>query len=268
MSSWRCFKLSLNDFLQAEQDSQIPAVQYLIDLVKTVLEDNRISEQEREYLQRSIETVLPREERDIAVLRRRERVADQKRIKAEQKARQTEIERNSRPILTFDFMVAGVTHEGRGEIVELFAEDGDPVALIRDHGNKHSRNAIEVRLKNNEQIGYVPENEAARIAKLLDDGGKQSAEIKKILRGRRTPIPVVWGEIYSKDCPLTDVWTQAQVLERAGLHPKETQIAKPAQSTPAASDDPAGADRSIGCAIKGLLTVVIILIILAILVRC
>jgi len=189
-------------------------VQHLFFAVENVLEDGRITDLERDYLQKAVESVLPREQREVAVLRRRERAAEDKKLKAEEKAKQIENERKSRPIAGFDFMVAGVMHEGRATIVRLFANTGNPVYLVRDPQNIYSRNAIEVRLANNEQIGYVPETEAVRLAPILDQGGKQTATIKKIIEGRRALIPVILGEVYSDDSPLPDILTQEQICAR------------------------------------------------------
>jgi hypothetical protein len=216
---------SLREWLHNQRGSEIPAIQHLIGVVEMVLQDGRITDQEREWLQKSIETVLPREQREIAILRRRERTADEKKEKAEEK-------RKSTPIADFDFMVAGVFYEGRQSVVSRFVKVGDIVFLLRDLKNKYSRNAVEIRLSNGLQIGYVPEKDAVWIAPILDKDGCHSATIKKILDGRRGPIPVVWGELYPTDCSLPDVVSQSAAFEKCKRSEPTAQTLKPSEAKP------------------------------------
>ncbi len=204
---------SLKEWLDSQRESSLPAIKHLIGVVEEVLADGRITEQELEYLQKAIETVLPREHREVAVLRRRERVADEKKQKAE-------AIQKSRPIADFDFMVAGVFFEGRQQIIPGNVTAGDTVYLSREPQNQYSRNATAIRIQKGHKIGYVPETEAVTLAPILDQGARQSAAVKKILNGRRGLIPVVWGELYPADSPLADATTQADILERIGPEPK------------------------------------------------
>ena len=110
-------------------------------------------------------------------------------------------------------MVAGVMHEGRAALVERFVAEADTVYLAREPQNRFSPNAIAVRLTNGLDIGYIPESEAIHLAPVLDEGALHSAAIKKILRGRSAPIPVVWGELYSAQARLDDAVTQAEVRD-------------------------------------------------------
>ena len=96
-------------------------------------------------------------------------------------------------------MVAGVRYEGRPQIISRYASPDDAVYLIRDRKNTFSRNAVEVRLSNGMQIGFVPEDYATDVAPLLDSGLPHDAFITKILTGGRSPIPVVQAYVYRAD---------------------------------------------------------------------
>jgi HIRAN domain-containing protein len=100
------------------------------------------------------------------------------------------------PLETWDFMVAGSLYEGRPAVIERYARIGDPVYLARDPANRYSANAIEIRLPNGMQIGFVPETDARDMAPELDSGCPHRAYLKKILAGRRAPIPVVVASLY------------------------------------------------------------------------
>jgi hypothetical protein len=170
-------------------------------------------------LQKTIETVMPSEERGVAQMRRREAAADDRaeeaQVRAQARAEAKEAAQRRRPVARFDFMVAGVQHEGRGAAVRNHCRADDFVELVRERGNRYSRNAILVRLQTGEDIGYVPEFEAERLARFLDDGSLQSASVKKILSGRRAPIPVVWGELYGQDSGVSHARTTVRPVEAA-----------------------------------------------------
>lgn len=216
----------LNQWLASNRDSAIPAAEHLRTSVEAVLSDGRVTPEERAWLQKAVETVLPKEERDLAALRRREARADERRQAAEEKERLAELQRLNQPISTFDVMVAGVLHEGRAAVVERFVSEADTVYLAREPHNRFSPNAIAVRLASGRDIGFVPETEAVRLAPHLDQGALHSAAVKKILHGSRAPIPVIWGELYSPRAQLADAVTQAQVPKKfAAPHAPSTSPA-------------------------------------------
>lgn len=169
----------------------MPAVEHLRNAVEAVLADGRVNDEERSWLQKAIETALPREEREYAAMRRREAGAAEREAERLQSVRRAEERKRTKPIGRYDFMVAGTRHEGREAVIRESCEEGMPVTLVRELRNQHRRNAILVRLQNGSDIGYVPEAEADWIAPLLDGLALRSAEIKKVLRGGRAPIPVV-----------------------------------------------------------------------------
>jgi hypothetical protein len=178
----------LRDWLQQNQDAPIPAITFLCELVTRILSDNKVTSAERSQLNKALERVLPKELRDIAVKHRRN---------AELESWKEYL--GKRPDQTFDFMVAGVLHERRAKQVKGHARTETPIYLVREPLNAYSRNAVKVVLENGAMIGYVPEEDATTLAPLLDSGYKQKAWVKKILDGRRAPIPIVVAELYSGD---------------------------------------------------------------------
>ncbi len=133
---------ALNEWLSHNRDSAITGVVYLRESVEAVLEDGRVSEAERAWLQTAIETVMPQEERSVATMRRREAKADDRAAQAEATADAREQAKKDRPINRFDFMVAGAQHEGRAVVIQAHCQVVDDVFLVREPNNKFSRHAI------------------------------------------------------------------------------------------------------------------------------
>ena len=102
-------------------------------------------------------------------------------------------------------MVAGVRYEGRPQVITRYASPDDAVYLIRDRENRFSKNAVEVRLSNGMQIGFVPEDYATDVAPLLNSGLPHDAFITKILTGGRSPIPVVQAYVYRADAAAAEL---------------------------------------------------------------
>ena len=182
--------VELRNWLHANRVSDLPAIDFLVETVERIIADRKVTREERKELHEALEKVLPPELRKDAKAKRRE---------VEEKLKERE-----RPLLTLDFMVAGVRYEGRAQIITRYAKEADQVFLVRDRKNVHSKNAIEVRLTNGLQIGFVPEDEAVFAAGLLDKGKPHCASVKKIL-DYHVPIPVIEARIYRPDCGRKDV---------------------------------------------------------------
>ncbi|MBK8467933.1 MAG: HIRAN domain-containing protein [Chloracidobacterium sp.] len=90
-------------------------------------------------------------------------------------------------------MVAGVSFEGRGEVIADHLAEHDPVVLRREPRNPYDPNAVAIHLTTSEgqKIGYVPKAMAAEMAPLLDGGLEPFAFCKRILDRGTYPIPVV-----------------------------------------------------------------------------
>ena len=186
----------LREWLDEADAVDLPAASYLREVVERVLADGKVTPDECREVYRAIEAVLPPEVRRQAAAARKEIEATQR--EEAKAAREQEREERQRDvqIAAANFMVAGVRHEGRGDVIAQYANAGDPVRLIRDRGNRHSRFAIAVQLENGKQIGFVPEEDAQRLAPFLDQGAKCAAWMTKILGSGRVPIPVVQTKLY------------------------------------------------------------------------
>lgn len=99
------------------------------------------------------------------------------------------------PVYSASFLVAGVSYEDRYIAVERHLREGDEVFLTRDRSNRFSRHAIEVRLGNGVQIGFVPDDDAIRLASFFDQGHPYRAYCSKILTGGQQPVPEVRVQI-------------------------------------------------------------------------
>lgn len=191
----------LRQWLATNAGTDMPAVLYLASVVEQILADGRVTPDELEALQRSLETVLPLEFRKIAVARRREHAARERAAFQAEQAKLKEELRRLAPVARSDFVVAGVFYDNRGTAVEREAEDGMAIELARQPANPYDSNAISIRLPSGADVGYMPRIEAEDIAGLLDSGHRYEAEIKKILDYGRVPIPVVIAEYFAPDHP-------------------------------------------------------------------
>ncbi|TAK42931.1 MAG: hypothetical protein EPO27_15930 [Betaproteobacteria bacterium] len=210
---------SLQGWLQEHKNEDLPAIAHLTKVVETIVADGRVTAEERRELYIALETALPPDVRAIARRTRRsveEQEKDRLRVQRELEKEQQrdERERNS-AIEHWDFMVAGSRYEGRPGLIQRYAQTAAPAYLVRDLGNKYSRNAVEVRTTSGHQIGFVPEEDAADLAPLLDGGHPYRAQIKKILTGGRFPIPVVVADVYRKDAAVPQLVDPAASVPRA-----------------------------------------------------
>lgn len=154
--------------------AELPAVAFLVETAKRILEDGRLTDAERRELHRAVEAVMPKEAREAAAGARREVVEAQ------------------RPELRLDFMAAGTRHYS-GEAGRV--SPGDELELLREPSNPHDRNAVVVARLGGGQIGHVPREDAEAVAPLLDRGAMYQASCKKIL-GYNHAIPVVVASVF------------------------------------------------------------------------
>jgi len=169
----------LREWLDEADAAELPAASYLREVVERVLADGQITPEECREVYRAVEAVLPPEVRRKATAARREAEAAEREAAKAVREQEREERRRNVPIASANFMVAGVRHQGRGEIIARYANVGDPVRLVRDRSNRHSRFAIAVLLENGKQIGFVPEEDAQYLAPLLDQGAKCAAWMTK-----------------------------------------------------------------------------------------
>jgi HIRAN domain-containing protein len=211
---------ALREWLAENRDSGLPAISFLTATIEQILADGIVTPAERTALYKAIETVLPT---DIRASVRGTRVAVEATSKAQEQAGREAARHRNRAVDSWDFMVAGVRYEGRAAVVAAHANERDTAFLAREPTNRFSPHAVEVRLANGLQIGYVPEEFAIEIAHYIDRGHKHYAYIKKILTGGRAPIPVVVATVYERGAELAAAVSESQVPAGApfirGLEP-------------------------------------------------
>ena len=203
----------LRTWLEANQSSDLPAISFLIETVQKVIEDGKVTKEERQAVYKALETVLPPEIRKEAVARRREIESEEKNqqraIRDQEKQEKHEERERIRTLGSWNFMVAGVRYEDRPALIEKYVRADNVAYLKRDKFNKHSRNAIEVLTQNGVMVGFVPEDDAVDMAPLLDQGCRYEAFFTKVLSGGHTPIPVVQTYVYGANATVEGSITHA-----------------------------------------------------------
>jgi hypothetical protein len=197
---------ALREWLDENAAADLPAQQFLAEIVGRIIADGKVTPEERDEIFHAVEAVLPPDIRESARSRHRSLDAAERLAAREERDRQ-------RPVGTWDFMVAGVSHEGRAAVVERHAEAGQRAFVVRDRANRFSRNAVEVRLGNGMCVGYVPEEYAVEMAPDLDDGCLHTAVVKKIL-GRRN-IPVIVATLYRPEAEVLGLVAETAVPKTA-----------------------------------------------------
>lgn len=198
--------MRLKSVLESTDFSELPAAAHLSEVIAAALADGHLSADERQTIHRAIEAVLPTDLRREAIgyrrlLEREERElerADKERIRAESAARRD----RDRPIGRGDFMIAGVGIEPRPGVASSHAGVGCWLSLAREADNPYDRNAIAICASNGRMLGYVPASDAVELAPILDGGARYEATVKKVLSGRRGPIPIVKLVVYEGASPL------------------------------------------------------------------
>jgi hypothetical protein len=231
----------LRDWIRDHDSVDLPARDHLNAFVEQVLRDGRITPDERRELYKAIEAILPPDLRPLAKMRRQEREAEaRERQKTEQEAareRAREEKARNRPLARFNFMVAGVRHEGRAEIISDSVTAGDPAYLRRDRYNEYDRNAIEVVTEDGDEVGFVPKEDARDLAPFLDDGALQQATFSRILDQGRYPIPVVQGQLYPEGATLPNLTAREDV---PGGRPMSASASPPAAASTRPARPPIG----------------------------
>lgn len=232
--------MALRQWVDDNASADLPARDFLLQTVRRIIEDGKVTDEERIELYQAIEKILPTDIREAVRGKRRAiedaaEAADREERDADNQL-ERDAKRRSRPIGSWNFMVAGCRYEGRPAAIRDYAIPGDRAYLVRDRGNRFSTNAVEVRLQNGAQAGYVPEELAIELAPLLDQGLPHTGVLTKVLTGGRTPIPVVQARIFRVDAEVADL-----VLER------EVPATPPHASVPSPALTPASAPPRTGC---------------------
>jgi hypothetical protein len=175
----------LKAWLDVNASTDLPSIQFLTEIVNRILADGRVTDEERRELHQALERVLPPAARQQA--------------KQNRSATEAAATARNQHVYVANFLVAGIHFESRYQIISRHVAPQNVVFLVRDRGNAYSRNAVEVRLRTGQQIGYVPETYAPEIAPFLDAGHRHAAYVTKVLTGGRAPIPVIQAYIYRPD---------------------------------------------------------------------
>jgi hypothetical protein len=216
----------IHDFrawLESNESSDLPAIGFLVETVKEVLADGKVTKEERQAVYTALETVLPPDIRKDAAARRRavetEEKNQQRVLRDQAKQEKREEREQNKTLGSWNFMVAGVRYENRPALISQYVRADDTAYLKRDKANKYSRNAIEVLTQNGVMVGYVPEDDAVDMAPLLDQNCRCEAFFTKVLSGGRTPIPVVQTYVYGANATVAGVITQAETPASVKMSP-------------------------------------------------
>lgn len=205
----------LRRWLLEHRSADLPSVEFLMSVVEQIVTDSIVIPEQRKTVYKAVETVLPPKARKTAVAHQKaveviEREQTQAAREAGEQHARDKKERN-RPLASANFMVVGLDHENGSVLIHAYANSGDRVFLIRDRQNKFSRNAVEIRLQDGYQIGFVAEADAIEFAHLLDKGCLHHAFVTKVLEGRRSQIPVVQAHLYRSEYDVKDAVPEAAV---------------------------------------------------------
>jgi hypothetical protein len=100
---------------------------------------------------------------------------------------------------SFNFVIAGLSHEDRYNRVIQYCHEGDEINLQRQPNHPYDPNAVRILAPGGHEIGFAPRYFAEEMARLLDVGKPYVARCTKILGGRMGPAPVVDVHIYGKE---------------------------------------------------------------------
>jgi len=194
---------ALKDWLAENSSNDLPAIGFLSTSVERILADGKITPDECRNLHEAVEAILPPEVRKEAATHRKAVEREERDRKRAERQSTEELKREerqrARPLKIMNFMVAGVAHEGRPEVIREEVIVDDKVFLSRDRANEFSRNAVAILTRQGYHIGFAPEVEAVEMAPLLDQGCCHEAYVTKTINGRRGPIPVVQAYIFRPD---------------------------------------------------------------------
>jgi hypothetical protein len=248
----------LRAWLEIDRGVDFPALGFLYEVVEQISQDGVITEEELDRLALAIERVLPKEIRAEASLKRKQARDERRRAGALQQAevraaRIAERER-AKVLHRARFVVRGALRSAeRREACERLAE-GDDVTLDREPDNPRDPNAILVISDDDCELGYVPREDAAVMAPLIDAGASVEATVQKLWE---TPddgqiVPIVVAK-----------------LRRAGYVSTAIEGTRPdrppgAAATPTASASPASKALRAGCGCVLVLCIGIVLVVLLI----
>lgn len=178
---------------------KLPGLVCLNEIIEHVLADGCVSDEEQETLYRTIEKVLPPEDRRMAREHRKAASEIDKLKVRTAKEEQKKLKLLNKPILEYDIMVAGARHGNRQTNIFAYAKRNAKLVLEREPDNPNDPNAIRVVYPPDHLFGYVPMEYTEMLAQRLDAGMQTKAWVKKVIEGPSHDIPVVIIEVYDKE---------------------------------------------------------------------
>ncbi len=252
--------VAMREWASHVEESDVQQVRKLATVILHVCEDGVITTDERQFVFKTIESVLPPEDRAIAKFRRQQAVKDETAIererqrRADEEARQKELAHE--PLDEFETFVAGTRYENRNEYITTRLTPSTPIYLIRERENQFSANAVAVIDDKGVCIGYVSEDDAPEVAALLDSKHPYKCRIKKLWTARDgNLVPILQFAFYRHDCDIPGII-------KADFKPVAE---KPLRSPSLRAAQGSGQDRGIPLVaiIVGMCVVVVVLAIIA-----
>jgi hypothetical protein len=191
----------LRTWLEVDRGLDFVACAFLYEVIDTITGDGEITENELDTLVSAIERVLPSEIRKHAAeSRKQQRIARREALKTARQAERTatlEARERARPLHRGDFIVAGAGRSAERRTACEGLQVGERVVLEREPDNRHDANAILIIDTAGDELGYVPREDAAVMAPLLDGGGWVEATVKKVIEARTGyTLPVIISTMY------------------------------------------------------------------------
>lgn len=142
--------VALGLWLHDNEDAHLPGLAFLSETLSRIVADGRVTHDEQHELMVAIERELPPDARKMAKSSRRvvesKRKADSITARKEKRRQELECQEIRQPADEFDFMVAGVSFEGRHRIIEQYLNVGDRVLLHPEPGNPHDECGVAISL--------------------------------------------------------------------------------------------------------------------------
>jgi hypothetical protein len=227
-------------WLEIDHGVNFPCLAFLHETIEHISSDGEVTEDELDRLALAIERVLPKDIR-LAAIAKRKQVREERRADREKKRQSLAAQRaESRKARNAERMRARILHqsefpvrgsfrsEERREACERLQED-DSVKFEREPDNAHDANAILVLAEDDSELGYVPREEAAAMARLLDAGAEVDARVRLLWK---TPdgqvVPILRVRIRRGDAD-SSIPAVSAISRRAGKG-TSTSARKPSQA--------------------------------------
>ena len=215
----------LRKWLEVDRGVDFNACEFLYGVVEPIASDGIITEEELDSLALAIERVLPKDVRVAAALKRKKirtnRQAARAATRAAQRAAAVESRKRPKPLDRTEFVIRGALRSAERRAGCESLNVGDTVTLDREPENTHDENAILVLAEDGRELGYVPREDARRMARLLDAGAEAEAKVRRLWE---TPdggvVPIIASQLRHVDTPAAPVSRRLKsAADPPGSHP-------------------------------------------------